>query len=348
MKDLALGWKTIEDRRNFIKGAAITALASTTALNVSPLFSQPQTNVMSAQEKTLTTENLSFEVYDVFSANKFLGNQLAVFKDARGLSDEQLQQIANEMNYSETTFVYPDDNGLYTNPVRTRIFNTYEEMPFAGHPTLGTAMAISQWRNNIDKVVLQLDVGPIPIDFKTDENGIVGTMSQVDPTFSNVHTAAEIAVIIGLDVSDIDMDIPPQSVNTGISRALVMLKSLEAVRRMTVDWEMLDRWNEGQDMKVRSIYALTREVEAGADFHARQPRRNLVDDPVTGSSGGPAIAWLVRQELVSSRETITIEQGFEVNRGGEMYVSARLENDKVTNVLVGGRAVRSIEGILEI
>jgi trans-2,3-dihydro-3-hydroxyanthranilate isomerase len=329
---------TKTNRRTFLAQMGATATAVLVSTGIKPV---------NAREDLRANKSLKFEVYDVFSAKRLKGNQLAVFRDARGLSDKQLQEIASEMNYSETTFVYPDDNGLYTNPVRTRIFTPFMELPFAGHPTLGTATAIRQWRDNADQVILQLDVGEIPINFEAEENGFVGTMSQIDPMFSDIHSAAEIAQIIGLDVSDVDMSIPPQSATTGLSRILIMLKNIDAVRRMKVDYEKLDRWNEGKEFHSRNVYAMTREVETGADFRARMQLRGLRDDPVTGSSGGAAIAWLVRHGMVPSGETVTIEQGLEINRGGEMYVSARLENDKVTDVRVGGRAVRSIEGTLE-
>src|SRR5262249_25654852 len=186
---------------------------------------------------------------DVFTSVPLEGNQLAVFPDGRGLSDAEMQALAREMNLSETTFVLPRDPAVeHERGVRVRIFTPQEELPFAGHPTLGTAMVL---RNNSEQkvdltvgkasvqvapsamaVALDLNVGKIPVHFTTRDGLPFGTMTQLDPKFGQKHSREDVARATGLNVADIADDVPIQSVSTGNSLAMVPLKSRAVLEKL--------------------------------------------------------------------------------------------------------------------
>src|SRR6266576_2458027 len=173
-----------------------------------------------------------FEVVqmDVFASRPLEGNQLAVFTDARGLSDEEMQALAREMNLSETTFIIPRDAAVERERgVQVRIFTTQEELPFAGHPTLGTATVLR--RNKEAKIELDLRVGKIPVTFE--ERGsepAFGEMVQRNPEFGAIHKASDIAAIAGLNPEDFESDLPIQTVSTGMAFMIAPLKSLERIQ----------------------------------------------------------------------------------------------------------------------
>jgi trans-2,3-dihydro-3-hydroxyanthranilate isomerase len=155
--------------------------------------------------------------WDVFSSRPLEGNSLAVFFDARGLSDAEMQAIAKEMNLSETTFIFPRDADTeHKEGVRVRIFTVQEELPFAGHPTLGTAFALRA-QSAVPQVVLALNVGRVPVQFedKTGEPSF-GEMTQVDPTFGAQHDRETVAKATGLSAQDFDDSLPIETVSTGV------------------------------------------------------------------------------------------------------------------------------------
>ena len=282
---------------------------------------------------------------DVFAERPLEGNQLAIIADARGLSDDEMQTIARETNLSETTFIFPRDPKVeHEHGVRVRIFTTAEELPFAGHPTLGTASWLywnHPWLSAAEEIVLDLNVGPIPVRFtpsKPGEQGIFGNMRQNDPVFGETQDYVTLANTLQLSPDDLDHNLPIQTVTTGNPFCIVPLKSLSAASRLTVPQtkqvrEYLARHN------AKFFYFLTRaESGSGADWHARMQFYNG-EDPATGSAAGPAIAWLVSHGAVASRQQIVIEQGVEMLRPSRLYVSATLSGDKVTNVFVGGRTI---------
>jgi len=282
---------------------------------------------------------------DVFAERPLEGNQLAIIADARGLSDAEMQAIARETNLSETTFILPRAPEIeHERGVRVRIFTTLEELPFAGHPTLGTASWL-YWNHltfsDAEEIVLDLNVGPIPVRFtssKPGEHGIFANMRQNDPVFGEAQDYAALASTLQLSPDDLDHNLPIQTVTTGNPFCIVPLKSLSAASRLTVPQttqvrEYLARHN------AKFFYFLTRaESDSGADWHARMQFYNG-EDPATGSAAGPAIAWLVRHGAIASGQQIVIEQGIEMLRPSRLYVSATLSGDKVTNVFVGGRTI---------
>ena len=186
--------------------------------------------------------------------------------------------------------------------------------------------------------------GPVPVEYRLNGEGMYGEMVQPEPKFEEEHDPATIAKLIGLQVQDLDTRHPVQNVSTGRPNLIVMLKSLRAIRALKPDWiAVADYLASGE--KARGFYFLTTETERGGKFHARK-LNSRTEDPVTGSAAGSAIAWLVSKRLVGSGETVMIEQGAEVSRPGEMYVSAELSGAKATRVKVGGFCVKVWAGAM--
>ncbi|HEY3740773.1 MAG TPA: PhzF family phenazine biosynthesis protein [Bryobacteraceae bacterium] len=281
----------------------------------------------------------NYEQWDVFTSTPLTGNPLAVFLDARGLSDLQMLAIARETNLSETTFIFPRDAAIEAERgIRVRIFTRSQELPFAGHPVLGTAMAIRMHLENPPEVVkLDLNGGLIPVTFEATAAGIYGEMLQPEPILAEAHRVADIAPLLGLPESDFDATYPIHNISTGRPNLVVMLNSLSAVKRAQVDWNAVQHQQRG-------FYLITQETErTSSRLHARKPTPNG-DDPVTGSAAGCAAAYMVEYQLSKSAERVIIEQGSEVNRPGELYVSAERSGSVITKVHVGGYAVRVFEG----
>jgi trans-2,3-dihydro-3-hydroxyanthranilate isomerase len=288
-------------------------------------------------------KTLDFVQMDVFTSEPLQGNQLAVFTDARGLSDVEMQRIARETNLSETTFVFPRDIEIERREgVRVRIFTTEEELPFAGHPTLGTA-AVLRERLNGSTVDLALKVGKIPVTFKQDEADLpFGEMRQNDPQFLATHDANEIAPIAGLSPQDLRTDVPIETVSTGNAFIIVMVRSLETMSRLNFDQRRAQAYLDRSDGKF--FYWLCAETTASeTQFHARMIFYHA-EDPATGSAAGPAIAYLVKHGLVKSEQRVVIEQGVEIKRRSHMFVSAKRDGERITDVRVGGHAVEVARG----
>jgi len=279
---------------------------------------------------------------DVFSRQALAGNQLAVFTDARGLSDAEMQSLARETNLSETTFVFPRDQETERERgVKVRIFTVSEELPFAGHPTLGTAFVL-RGTGHQEKVELDLEVGKIPVRFSPRNGALFGEMTQRSPEFGNIHSREQVANAIGLATDDIDRDLPIQSVSTGVGFAIVPVRSLVAVRGINFEWRRAQRFLESSDAEL--FYLVCRETEsAAARLHARMISDHG-DDPATGSAAGCAAAWMVKYGVAKPDEQVLIEQGIEAKRPSEIFVRASLSDGQVSNVRVGGYAVEVMRG----
>lgn len=291
--------------------------------------------------------HMAFEyaLVDVFAERPLEGNQLAIFTDARGLTTPEMQAIARETNLSETTFIFPREPEIERQRgVRVRIFTTAEELPFAGHPTLGTASWL-YWNHphlqGLETISLDLQVGTIPVRFSSPADakpGIFGTMRQNDPVFGPAQNADEVAAILRLSIEDIDTSSPVQTVTTGNPFCIVPLRSLDAAQRLSVP-QTEDVQNYLQKHQAKFFYFLTPAASnSRADWHARMKFYNG-EDPATGSAAGPAIAWLVKHGLAPSSATVIIEQGVEMLRPSLLHVSAKLIGENITEVDVGGRTI---------
>jgi trans-2,3-dihydro-3-hydroxyanthranilate isomerase len=294
-----------------------------------------------------------FTQVDVFAERPLEGNALAIFTDGLGLTTEEMQALARETNLSETTFILPRDPEIERQRgIHVRIFLTTEEVPFAGHPTLGTASWL-YWNHPVlrgaEQITLDLGVGPIPVRFippQPGEQGVFGTMKQKDPSFGDVLDSAEdraaIAAALGLSPADLDPNLPAQTVSTGMAFCIVPLRSLEAAARLQLSQQHARPCLERVGAKF--FYCMTRaHAVSGADWHTRM-QFYTGEDPATGSASGCAIAYLVHHGVAVSGQAIVFEQGIEILRPSRIHVSASIVNEAVTKVFVGGRTIPVASG----
>jgi trans-2,3-dihydro-3-hydroxyanthranilate isomerase len=288
---------------------------------------------------------LAMAQWDVFSSRPLEGNSLAVFFDGRGLSDAEMLAIAKEMNLSETTFILPRDPAVERESgVRVRIFTVQEELPFAGHPTLGTAFAL-RGQTAAERIVLELNAGKVPVHFeeRTGEPPL-GEMTQLDPKFGVQHDREAVAAAAGTLSQDIDDSLPIQTVSTGVPFTVVPFKSLTAIQNVHMDFARAAEYLAKTAGKF--FYFVTREtVDPQARLHARMLFYNG-EDPATGSAAGCTAAWMVAHGVAEPDERVLIEQGIEMKRPSRIFVRASLADDRVVNVRVGGNSVEILRGEL--
>ncbi len=285
----------------------------------------------------------SFLQLDVFTATPLEGNQLAVFTDARGLSDDEMQGLAKEMNLSETTFILPRDPASEREQgVRVRIFTVSEELPFAGHPTLGTGFVL-RGASGAAEVALQLNVGKVPVRFEeVPGKPVFGEMTQMDPTFGPIHDREAVVRAAGLRDGDIDPSLPVQTVSTGVAFTVVPVRGLEVMRNLHVDLKTSAEYLARAGGKF--FYFVSREtVDREARLHARMLFYNG-EDPATGSAAGCTAAWMVKHGVAKPDERVLIEQGMEMRRASRIFVRASCQDDGVVNVRVGGNVVEILRG----
>lgn len=288
----------------------------------------------------------NFYIVDVFAETKYAGNQLGVFRNAGGLTDDQMQKFAKEMNYSETTFVLSEEerNGGYD----VRIFTPEYELPFAGHPTLGTAFAIQQEiiKKPVDRVVLNLKVGQIPVDFKYKGAEVdIMWMKQIAPTFGQTFDAQTISQVLSLDENDVDGRFPIQEVSTGTPFIMTPLKTLDAVKRARIHKD--NYFDLIKDTQAKAILVFCPEtygqdndlnVRVFADYYG------VVEDPATGSANGCLAGYLIKNRYFGKdRIDLRVEQGYEIGRPSLLFLKAQ---DKVgqIDVFVGGRVQMVAKG----
>lgn len=290
-----------------------------------------------------STRRLAMTQWDVFSSKALEGNSLAVFSDARDLTDEEMQAIAKEMNLSETTFIFPRDSEIERQRgVRVRIFTVQEELPFAGHPTLGTAFALRS-TSNATEITLDLNVGKVPVRFE-DRAGeaAFGEMTQVDPVFGVQHDREAVSRATGIPLESFDPNLPIQTVSTGVAFTVTPLRSLAVIQNLRVDLHGADEYLAKTGGKF--LYFVAREtVDRAAGLHARMLFYNG-EDPATGSAAGCAAAWMVQHSVAQPDQRVLIEQGIEMRRPSRIFVRASRTINRVVNVRVGGNAVEVIRG----
>jgi trans-2,3-dihydro-3-hydroxyanthranilate isomerase len=289
--------------------------------------------------------NFDFTQFDVFTSRALEGNPLAVFHDGTGLSDAEMQRIAREMNLSETTYILPRDEATERDlGVRVRIFTVEEELPFAGHPTLGTAFYL-RGNSGAGEVRLDLNVGTIAVKFE-DQPGqpAFGEMTQKDPEFAAIHDRSAVSDATGIPFDDLDPDLPIQTVSTGVPFTMLPIRNLEAIRRLQINQRGAAEYLERTGGKF--FFCVTREtVDSSACLHARMLFYNG-EDPATGSASGCAAGWMVLHSVARPDERVLIEQGIEMLRPSRIFVRASRRNDRVVNVRVGGNVVEVLRGKL--
>jgi len=293
-------------------------------------------------------KKLDFYIVDVFAEEKYAGNQLAVVRDARSLSDVRMQRIAKEMHFSETTFILSDKErgGGYD----VRIFTPEQELPFAGHPTLGTAYVVQQriLEGKVDKLVLNLKVGQIPVTFSYEgKHPDVLFMKQAQPVFGRSFDVSIISEILSLSSKDVDNRFPIEEVSTGVPFILVPLKSLDVVKRARINRDKYFKLVEKTQAK--SILVFCKETyNRGNDLNVRvfADYFGIPEDPATGSANGCLAAYLVRHRYFGRPQVnVQVEQGYEIGRPSLLLLKAEDKAGRI-DVHVGGRVVMVAEGTL--
>src|SRR6476620_5944924 len=295
---------------------------------------------------------------DVFTAQPFGGNPVAVFPEAQGLTDDQLQQIAREMNLSETVFVFPPTDPAAV--VRLRIFTPTQEIPFAGHPVVGTMHVLAQLGmiatpEPVTRVVPECNIGLFPVDLLMRDGQVMRVvMTQPDPQFleriEDTEDLYKVAAALGIPKHTItDMKWPLQVVSTGLPVLIVPVRTLTAVRSINPDASAIINVCERFGANGIMVFT-TLTVESFASVHARMfaPKIGILEDPATGSAGGALGAYLVQNGVVEvgPRTDILIEQGYEIGRPSRILVQVESDDDVIQGVKVGGQCVMVVEGVL--
>jgi trans-2,3-dihydro-3-hydroxyanthranilate isomerase len=291
---------------------------------------------------------MNFYIVDVFAESKYAGNQLAVFCGAgvAELSEAQMLLIAREINYSETTFIRSPDprDGGYD----VRIFTPKKELPFAGHPTLGTAFVLQQEiiREKVDRVILNLAVGQIPVTFNYhNESADILWMRQNPPSFGQVLSAESLANVLNLEPDEIDANFPIQEVSTGVPFIIVPLKTLASLKKAQVN---LDKYFQLVDtIEAKEILIFCPETYSDLnDLSVRVFAHSLgiPEDPATGSANGCLAGYLVEYAYYGSGNIdVRVEQGYEIARPSLLLLQAA-KNEGEIAVLVGGKVVMVAKG----
>ena len=277
-----------------------------------------------------------YMIADVFTDTPLEGNQVAVFTDAREIPEEKLQSIAREMNLSETVFVYkPEGEGH----ARIRIFTPQIEMPFAGHPTLGTAFILSG-PLQLEEIRLETGMGVVPVRIERDDTGriVFGRMEQPLPAIEPYPEEGELLDILGVERSEL----PVEVYDNGARHVYVCLGSVEEVAALRPD---LNRLAEQSVALCFNCFA-----GEGARWKTRMfaPAGGVAEDPATGSAAGPLALHLARHGRIAFGDEIEISQGVEVGRPSTLFARVEGSADDVQRVEVGGSAVTVARGELSV
>src|SRR5262245_57720179 len=302
--------------------------------------------------------SLKFYQADVFTSQPFGGNPVAVFPNAQGLTDDELQQIAREMNLSETVFVLPPTDPAAV--VRLRIFTPTQEIPFAGHPVIGTMHVLTQLGfiatpEAVTRVVQECNIGLFPVDLHTRDGKVTRVvMTQPAPQFlekiDETGDLYKVAAALGIPKHTIsDTKWPLEVVSTGLPVLIVPVRTLTAVRSINPDpsaiVDLCGRFGANGIMAFTTV-----TVEPFANVHARMfaPAIGIPEDPATGSASGALGSYLVQNGIVDvgPMTEIVIEQGYEVERPSRIIVQVESDDDAIQTVKVGGQCVMVIEGTL--
>jgi trans-2,3-dihydro-3-hydroxyanthranilate isomerase len=291
---------------------------------------------------------LDFNIVDVFAESKFGGNQLAVFKNTHSLKTEEMQQIAKEMNYSETTFIR--SNEKRDEGYDVRIFTPQTELPFAGHPTLGTAYVIQKefLKNKVKEIKLNLKIGQIPVTLNYKNNHVETLwMKQKTPIFGNKCGRDVMAEILNLDAGYIEESYPVCEVSTGFFCFIVPVKTLAAAKKASIDLKKLYKFIETTEAKTILIFA-KETLQEKNDLHVRFFAHYLgvPEDPATGSANGCLAAYLVKHKYFGTKKIdVRVEQGYNLGRPSILLLEAEEKAGEIS-VHVGGRVFMIASGKL--
>lgn len=289
-----------------------------------------------------------FCIVDVFAENKFAGNQLTVFKDAADFTQKEMQQIAKEISFSETTYIRSgkQKDGGYD----VRIFTPEREIAFAGHPTLGTAYVIEQdiAKKPPDEIKLNLKVGQIAVTFDRKKSGAETLwMKQITPAFGKTINSERMAKALSLRKSDIDQRYPTIEVSTGTPFIIVPLKSQDALKRADVSRKEYSDLIKNRQAKATLIFS-PETYYAKNDLSVRVFAHyyGVPEDPATGSANGCLAGYLTRYKYFDKDSiSLRVEQGYEIGRPSLLRLKAK-ENGKQIEVFVGGKTIMVARGKL--
>ena len=299
---------------------------------------------------------LHYHRVDVFTDRAFGGNPLAVFANGRGLETETMQAIAKEFNLSETTFVLPPDDPRHD--WRVRIFTPENELPMAGHPTVGTSFVLAREHmirrdGGETNIVLEEGVGPVPVSVRFESGEpVFAEMSQPLPAFGPELTDVRaVARMLSLEEADVDTSLPLEVVSCGVPFLFVPLRGLDAARRARPRADLIGQ--AAGDGVPPQVFVFTREVESAfSTVHSRMfaPGLGITEDPATGGASGPLGCYLVRHGLVACDPAADIvsEQGIEMGRPSFIKIRIEQQGDRITAVRVGGQCHFMGEGFIEI
>jgi len=284
---------------------------------------------------------------DVFTDRIFEGNQLAVFPQPDGLDAAQMQRIANEMNFSETTFIFPPEG---PGDVRMRIFTPSEELPIAGHPTIGSTFALAiegVIPKGRDQFVFQLGVGPTAVSLEWEGSDLsFAWMTQPLPTLGNVIRDRDaLATAVGVSTTDLIDGLPVQSVSCGVPFLFVPIATRAAVDAVTIDRKALARCSRAAGLDELPVFFFTTE-RAGSGretVYSRMlaPGFGISEDPATGSASGPLGSYLLHYRVVSAEDArhLLSVQGVAMGRPSCVHISIDSHDGTITRVRVGGTSV---------
>jgi trans-2,3-dihydro-3-hydroxyanthranilate isomerase len=289
---------------------------------------------------------------DVFTSNRFEGNQLAVFPDPGQLSTEQMQAIAQEMNFSESTFIYPPRTG---GDVQMRIFTPGTELPIAGHPTIGTTFALAHLgtiaRGRTDWVY-ELGVGPTPVTLEWKDGTLsFAWMTMPLPSFGGeIADRDALAAACGISPADLHDRAPVQQVSCGVPFLYLPLKTRTAVDAVAIDRAALARCCRDAGLPELGVYMFAPESGGDETVYSRMlaPGFGITEDPATGSACGPLGSYLVHYGLVDAeraRAMVSL-QGVAMRRPSRIHVSIDSKDESITKVRVGGQSVLAGKGQL--
>lgn len=288
-----------------------------------------------------------FHILDVFSPTAFGGNQLAVLPNAQGITPAGMQKIAREFNFAESTFVLPPEDPSAT--ARVRIFTPNAEVDFAGHPTVGTACAIAYAQQPTPSdVVLQENVGPVPVRIERHNEVLRGTLISTTPLQypAEKPTANALASVLSIDEDDV---IDGFFASVGLEFCFAHLSSREAVDRAVVDrqaWQehLAEAWSS-------NVFCFAGSLDDGGEIYARMsaPAHGIDEDPATGSAAAALMAVAGQHSgLADGKVSLTVHQGVAMGRASTMAASAVLRGGKIAAVEVGGPAVLVASGKIEV
>lgn len=304
-------------------------------------------------------QKLEFYIVDVFAERKYAGNQLAVFRNTGDLNPDEMQKIARETNFSETTFITSDE--MHDGGFDVRIFTPEAEIPFAGHPTLGTSFIIREVivKDRINHLKLNLKVGQIPVDFLYSDDSVDYLwMKQINPTFGQELATEEVARILNIDEDEIDTRLPIQEVSTGLPYFIIPLTDLNAVKKCRVNLEeyaefvkMKNSSTATEDEQVISsaLFVFCRETYGKEnDLNARMfdTYYGVPEDPATGSANGCLLSYLLKHTYFDKQELdLRVEQGYEINRPSLLRIKGKRVSEDQFDIRVGGQVHMVAKGL---